>query len=172
MQIRGANGSGKTTLLRSLCGLTLAQSGRIEWMGENIAEDPQSIRANLAYVGHLDGIKLELSVSENIQFAQAMSARSSQPATAEVLQRLGLASFANVTARALSAGQRRKVALARVLVSDVTLWILDEPFTALDQESQSLVCELLELHASNGGIAIFTSHQDIALSKPAKTVTV
>ena len=69
-------------------------------MGENIAEDPQSIRANLAYVGHLDGIKLELSVSENIQFAQAMSARSSQPATAEVLQRLGLASFANVTASA------------------------------------------------------------------------
>lgn len=159
LHINGHNGSGKTSLLRILCGLSLAESGEIYWQGDPIDNQYDSYLNELNYIGHHPGIKADLSALENLQTARAMS---SQPLLNidldEVLDTVGLYGFEDIPARQLSAGQKRRVALARLWVSSAKLWILDEPFTALDKKGIKMVEDKLLEHADNGGIAILTSH--------------
>ncbi len=165
LQVEGHNGSGKTTLLRVLCGLTIPSEGEIRWCGERIRANLAEYNAELAYVGHAPGIKDELTPVENLELATSME-RGREGADAErVLERLRLPAFCeDVPCRNLSAGQRRRVALGRLLMLDVSLWVLDEPFTALDREGRALVEELLAEHVQRGGMAVLTTHHVMNVS--------
>jgi len=164
LQVYGANGSGKTTLLRVLCGLTLAVEGEVRWRGRPIDDDPARYRSEMLYLGHVDGIKLELTARENLRFARALGATASDISLEEILARIGLDRHADVGARALSAGQRRRIALGRLLATRASVWILDEPFTALDRQGTSLFESLLDEHLVGGGLAVFSSHQPLSLA--------
>jgi heme exporter protein A len=164
LQIEGPNGSGKTSLLRILAGLTPPSSGEVLWRGENIARRRPVFLSEVAYLGHQLGLKAELSVEENLRLALALNGVSFTPANlAEVLHTVGLAGREDVPARALSAGQRQRITLARLILSAAKLWILDEPFTALDINGVSLVESLLEAHLNRGGLAVLTSHQTVRI---------
>jgi len=158
-QIRGQNGSGKTTLLRTLCGLTEAHSGSISWEGLSLESSAASYKRALSYVGHFDGIKLDLSVTENIDITRGYQLAPTDTPTDSILDRLGIREFEDAIVRTLSAGQRRRVALSRLLLSSASLWFLDEPFTALDQAGEGLISGLLTEHLQAGGVAVFSSHQ-------------
>jgi len=175
LQVRGPNGCGKTTLLRILCGLTQPESGVIRWCGRTLdARDPEYLR-DLRYVGHSDGVKLALTPRENLRTVMALggftansgpnpaqgSARNAEMEAA--LARLALANFIDVPCRTLSAGQRRRVALARLALGEARLWLLDEPFTALDATGTDVVHTLIDDHLQRGGCAVLTSHQSIRL---------
>ena len=169
LQIQGPNGSGKTTLLRILCGLTLPTEGEIRWKGSSIHSNSWDYFSEVMHVGHTDGIKLELSPSENLRFARSLVNQPTDMDVSEVLQRLDLLGFEDVPTRTLSAGQRRRVALARLLLTHAKLWILDEPFTSLDKAGISAVELLLTQHLDQGGIVILTSHNPIRLgNRPMK----
>lgn len=163
VQVHGVNGSGKTTLLRILCGLTLPSAGVVKWRGTHIDEDPGPLRSELLYVGHADGIKLELTPTENLHFSRALGHHPTDRDIIGVLARLGLGGQEQVLTRSLSAGQRRRVALARLLVTRAVLWVLDEPFTALDRKGGDTVQAMLAEHLSGGGIAVFSSHQPVSI---------
>jgi heme exporter protein A len=157
LAVRGANGSGKTTLLRVLAGLLRADEGTVSWCGHAIeAVRPEYLRA-LAYIGHSDGVKAGLTVWENLVLAQALRGGNGSPLSA--LRQLGLHELAEVPARRLSAGQRRRLALARLLIDEAPLWMLDEPFTALDAGGMETVTEMITLHVARGGLVVFSSHQ-------------
>ena len=161
LQIEGHNGSGKTSLLRILCGLTDPTSGTVYWKKQDIQKINTNYWATLAYIGHLNGIKAELTPLENLAMARALATTPTSIDMNEALDKVGLYGFEDVPARTLSAGQQRRVALARLLVNEAQLWILDEPFTALDKSAISMVEELLDAHALQGGMAILTSHHTI-----------
>lgn len=159
--ISGANGVGKSSLMRILCGLLLADTGEVRWCGRVIDDGRPEYLADLGYVGHLDGVKRELTARENLEVARALQSGDGDPETA--LQRLGIAALAEVPGYRLSAGQRRRLALARLLVARRRLWLLDEPFTALDRPAARSLIGLLREHARDGGVAVLTSHQPIDL---------
>jgi len=161
LQVTGANGSGKTTLLRCLCGLFLAEEGEIEWCGVSIQRARSEYFGALRYVGHRTGIKEDLTPVENVTVDAVLSGRADGVTPFEALEQVGLASARDVPCRALSMGQRRRVGLARLLVSRAQLWILDEPLAALDHSGQKMVETLLKDHASAGGMVIFSSHQGL-----------
>ncbi|TFH47872.1 MAG: cytochrome c biogenesis heme-transporting ATPase CcmA [Lysobacterales bacterium] len=163
LQIRGPNGCGKTTLLRILCGLTLAESGTLRWRGRLLGvHDPDYLRA-LRYIGHSDGVKLVLSPRENLRIAMALETGVDESALEGALAALGLVDFMDVQCRTLSAGQRRRVALARLTLGGARLWLLDEPFTALDSAASDTVRALIDAHLNDGGCAVLTSHQPIRI---------
>lgn len=169
LQIHGPNGSGKTTLLRILCGLTLPTEGEIRWRGTNIQSNSSEYFSEVLHVGHTDGVKLELSPSENLRFARSLGNHPTEIEVAEVLERLDLYGFEDIPTRTLSAGQRRRVALARLLLTHAKLWILDEPFTSLDKAGINAMELLLTQHLDQGGIVILTSHNPIRLgNRPMK----
>jgi|CXWL01.1.fsa_nt_gi heme exporter protein A len=159
LRVRGANGSGKTTLLRTLAGLTRPAAGEVRWRGNPVGDDS---RREMLFLGHAAAIKDELTVLENLEFSRRISALdASEPVTRAALERLGIARLASLPARYLSQGQRRRAALARLaLSSGVPLWLLDEPFAALDAEGIAQVSELCAAHLAAGGILVLTSHQD------------
>lgn len=161
LHVSGHNGSGKTTLLRILCGLRLPHEGTVWWKDRPIDRDPGLFRAELAFLGHHDGIKLELTALENATALCALrgGAYVTDPETA--LIQVGLAEMMDLPARALSAGQRRRVALASLLTRDIALWVLDEPFTALDSEGVALMGRIIEQHRAAGGCVVLTSHQEL-----------
>lgn len=159
IHVHGPNGSGKTTLLRILCGLTLPTEGEVCWRGRDIRADATAYRREVLYVGHANGVKLELTALENLRFAQALGAEDTGLALEAVLDRFQLGGFEDTLARALSAGQQRRVALARLLACRATLWILDEPFAALDRSGQEMLEDLLDEHLARGGMALLSSHQ-------------
>lgn len=161
LQIEGHNGSGKTSLLRILCGLSLPESGQIFWKNQDIEEDKSRYWQDLSYIGHAPGIKAELTPLENLQMAKALGAQPAQISLESALEQVGLYGFEDVPTRTLSAGQQRRVALARLLTNNVQLWILDEPFTALDKKAIQMVESLLDQHAQRGGMAIVTSHHHV-----------
>lgn len=168
LHIHGANGCGKTSLIYVLTGLRRAEAGEIVWSDKPIQDDLFTYRQQLCFVGHENAIKLELSVRENLHnFYQWQVCKPLVPG--EVLGRLGLAAHADDLCHQLSAGQRRKLSLARLLLTQAPLWILDEPFTALDQASINFFQSLITQHAQAGGIVILTSHQ--ALDWEAYPVT-
>jgi len=165
IQIEGPNGSGKTTLLRMLCGLRLPDEGGIYWNGHDIAEERALFLSNLNYIGHAHGVKGELTPLENLRVSQSMAARNNTLSLDDALETVGLFGFEDVPSRTLSAGQRRRVALARLLINPVPLWILDEPFTAIDAQGQKQIEDMITSHVLNGGMAILTSHHPLDLSE-------
>ena len=165
--LQGENGSGKTTLLRTICGLSKPYSGAIHWCGENIHSLAEEYSKHILYIGHLAGIKEDLTALENLQFSLALSgADICADNAAEVLNMLGLAKGLNLPTRMLSQGQKRRVALARLWLQDLPLWILDEPFTALDTNATTLLKQKIEAFADDGGIVVMTTHQEVALNVP------
>lgn len=160
LQIEGANGSGKTSLLRILAGLSLASEGEVRWDGLNILKQRPAYFAQMAYLGHSLGVKADLSPLENLRIALALAGIPFDGGkVCQALDDVGLAGREDIPARALSAGQKQRVALARLLACPAKLWIMDEPFTALDVSGVGLVRSLLEAHLRQGGMAVLTSHQ-------------
>lgn len=166
MQVQGANGSGKTTLLRTLCGFMRPEAGVIRWKGEDVRELEEAYCADLVYLGHHNAIKDELDAIENLHFSAGLAGGVDldERAAIAALRRMGLKGREHLPVKVLSQGQRRRVALARLLVSDAPLWILDEPLTALDVGAVDLMQELIGEHLSNQGMVIFTTHQPLQVT--------
>ena len=163
LEIHGPNGSGKTTLLRVLCNLTDPESGEVHWRGRALPEQREAFFAALRYVGHQDGVKFMLTVRENLEVAARLAgAGEVEPA----LRRFGLEPVADEPVRALSAGQRRRAALARLLLHEAPLWILDEPFTALDEEGAELMQALLAQQVEKGGAVLLSTHRPLVRGAP------
>lgn len=165
LQITGANGAGKTTLLRALCGLVPLEGGRVLWNGQNVDGDRDAYHTQLEYLGHDNGLKAELTAAENLHSVVGLKRRVQAGEIGAALERTGVADYRDALVRRLSAGQRRRVALARLLLAEGALWMLDEPGANLDQRGQELLAELLELHLDAGGTAVVATHQ--ALTLPA-----
>ena len=165
MRVAGTNGSGKTSLLRMLCGLAFPATGEVRWHGRNIRAVREEFGNQLIYLGHANGVKDDLVAWENIVIASTLSGNPvSRDDAYAALEQLGLARAADLPTRALSQGQRKRVALARLWLGMKTpLWILDEPFTALDQDAVALLCNTLNEHLAHGGMVIYTTHQEITL---------
>jgi heme exporter protein A len=164
LYVKGRNGSGKTTLLRSLAGLLMPESGEILWRGENIRRLREEYARHLLYLGHLNGIKGDLSAVENLRIAAALHGFELEPARAwELLGEIGLRGHEDLPSKHLSQGQKRRVALARLLANDARLWILDEPFTALDAAAVDLLQAVIRRHVEDGGMAVLTTHQEVAM---------
>ncbi len=166
MMLEGRNGSGKTTLLRALCGLYEPDEGEILWQGESIKKQDEVFRRELFYLGHLNAIKPDLTALENLRFNTQLAGESvTDEVLMQALDTIGLFAFEDFPAGQLSQGQKRRVALARLLVSKATLWILDEPFVALDVAAVELLQSVIAQHVDKGGMVILTTHQDVPLTK-------
>jgi len=165
--VEGPNGCGKTSLLRILTGLRLADGGEVLWRGALIDRLAGDYFEQISYIGHHDGVKHELSCLENLRLARAMGVPSSLDLD-DVLEQVNLYVYGETEAGSLSAGQKRRLALARLLATDATLWILDEPFTSLDKASMALFEDVFERHLQQQGAIVMTSHHDISL--PAQAV--
>ncbi|MGV6818375.1 MAG: cytochrome c biogenesis heme-transporting ATPase CcmA [Thiotrichales bacterium] len=163
LRVAGVNGSGKTTLLRLLSGLAPPDEGDILWNGKAIHRSGEVYRSQMSYIGHNLAVKLELTPLENLQFAQALGGLESKTAFELILDNVGLYGFEYDLCRTLSQGQRRRVALARLVFSTAKLWILDEPFVALDVKGVEFIAGLLAAHTDKGGMVILTTHQDTPL---------
>lgn len=165
MQVQGENGSGKTTLLRTLCGFMQATAGEIRWHGRNVRELDEEYYAEMTYLGHLNAIKDELNALENLHISAGLAgcAVTEKDALA-ALRRMGLLRREHLPVKVLSQGQRRRVALSRLLLGSARLWILDEPLTALDVGAVRLMEELIGEHLSKGGMVIFTTHQPLQVA--------
>lgn len=163
LRIAGPNGTGKTSLLRIMCGLLEASAGEIRWKGGNIRRLREEYWKDLVYIGHLNGVKDDLTVRENLRVSVRVAGRHAvEPQIARALDAVGLAGFEDTMARFLSQGQRRRVALARLYVSEaVPLWILDEPFTALDVRGVANLSALIARHIEGGGTVVLTTHQEV-----------
>lgn len=159
--IKGRNGAGKTSLLRLICGLATPDAGEILWKSESIENIRPAYSRSLLYVGHDNGISLDLTVLENLEFHRALNDNPSNHPIPEILERLRIVRYLNVPCRFLSAGQKRRVALARLAISESKLWLLDEPFSSLDDQASETVVELVEQHLNSDGLCLMTSHQTI-----------
>lgn len=151
--VAGSNGIGKTTLLKCIAGLLCPENGYITWCGQDIHKHPHT---DTAYQGHHDGHKANLTVLENLQFWQSVFGSFITPQ--ECLQKVGLSDCADLRAKGLSAGQSRRLALARLYMKKSSLWILDEPAAAMDVNGRTLIRNLLKQHVASGGCAIIASH--------------
>ena len=169
--LRGPNGSGKTSLLRLIAGLIAPERGTLTWRGAPIA-DPEIFRAELAYLGHADAAKPELTVREDLLFWLRMRGRraGAEGAAASALSRFGLTALADLPCRLLSAGQRRRLALARIAASGATLWLLDEPFNALDESALAAAAEVIGAHLAAGGLAVMAAHGSSLPHAPARVL--
>lgn len=164
LHVQGENGAGKTSLLRILAGLSPAAEGEVRWQGEPIKALAEDYRRHLLFLGHHGAVKEELTPLENLTLASQLDGTALEEAGAlKALARFGLRGREDLAVRFLSAGQKRRVLLARLAVRKATLWILDEPFTALDVKAVEMLSGLIVEHVTNGGIAILTSHQSIPL---------
>ncbi|MDH5517232.1 MAG: cytochrome c biogenesis heme-transporting ATPase CcmA [Gammaproteobacteria bacterium] len=166
--VEGDNGSGKTSLLRILCGIRLPEQGQVTWVRQSddqkssiAVHGQESYAGEMAFLGHLDGNKLDLSVTENLEFSRSL-ALGNNNTIKDVLERVGLEHFDDLQVSNLSAGQRRRLALARLLLSGAYLWILDEPFTALDKKGIAMVEREINAQLEQGGLVIMTSHHSVS----------
>lgn len=162
--VQGGNGRGKTSLLRLLCGLAHPLEGEVRWRGLSIRQEREVFHREMAYIGHVNGIKDELTPVENLRLAAGLAGRDLDTRVAEEsLVQLGLSRCLDLPSRVLSFGQRRRTALAGLLTAGALLWILDEPLTGLDVHGVALVEDLLRTHVSQGGMVVMTTHQPLAL---------
>ena len=168
LRVRGANGAGKTSLLRMLCGLLLPSYGQVLWCEQPLAAHREVFGKALVYIGHAAAIKDELSPLENLLDACALRGQAPDKLAAQAaLQSAGLRGHERTAARRLSQGQRRRSALARLAMSQsAPLWILDEPFNALDTAANAWLTGLIEAHLKSSGMVVLTSHQDLAIAAP------
>jgi len=166
MHIEGDNGVGKTSLLRMVCGLAPSASGEVRWGGEVTADHRAAFLRDVLYLGHSLGLKDELSALENWHTASVLAGQPvSRAQTLEALHTQGLASRAHLPLRVLSQGQKRRVALARLQLSKARLWVLDEPFVALDTLAVHALQQVLQNHLQQDGLLLFTSHQAVVLGR-------
>jgi len=161
LHVRGANGVGKTTLLRVLCGSTPPESGRVLWNGLPVAEQLLQYHADMVFLGHRDGLKQDLTALENLRFALSLRTSRFEEALEDTLAQLGLAAASSLPVRALSAGQRRRVAIARCVLAGAALWILDEPFSNLDVAGRRWGHECIGAHLAREGMVVITSHHAV-----------
>ncbi|HEY3459524.1 MAG TPA: cytochrome c biogenesis heme-transporting ATPase CcmA [Casimicrobiaceae bacterium] len=169
--ITGPNGSGKTTLLRILAGLALPTEGELRWQGERVEPFDARLRECVAFNGHLPALKDELTAEENLRAWTTLEANDVAPeAIADALDFVGLSAQRALPARVLSQGQRRRIGLARLRLARRTIWILDEPLTALDRVAIDALGALLEAHAAGGGLCIAASHQSLPLAARSLTL--
>ncbi len=165
LYVKGQNGCGKTTLLRAICGLFLPESGEIYWNGEEIRRLSDDYRREILYFGHHNGIKGDLTSVENLRINSRLSGYDvSDKEIWAALEHMGLYGFEDLPTRVLSQGQKRRAALARLLLTRSKLWILDEPFSALDMGAVEHLQEVIANHIALGGMAILTTHQEVALT--------
>lgn len=163
LHVAGPNGVGKTSLLRVVCGLLSAEEGEVHWNGTSIETANAAFLDSLTYLAHDTALKGDLTAAENLHFSVGLKRSVSDRQIAAVLADLGVADCADLPCRVLSAGQRRRVALCRVLLSEARLWILDEPFTNLDASSTAHVSVTLAQHLAQGGLALIAAHQGLSL---------
>lgn len=171
--IRGANGAGKTSLLRMICGLLLPTQGRVLWRGQDVSQLREEFGRELVYLGHAAALKGELSALENLQAVITLGGGAASTADAvAALADAGLRGRERALVRTLSQGQRRRAALARlVLAGAAPLWVLDEPFNALDAVATEWLGALLAVHVAHGGIVVLTSHQSVTLAESVAQIT-
>lgn len=167
--VEGQNGSGKTSLLRAIAGFIDFEEGEVAWQGQRIRGNSQAFRDQMVWQAHKVGFKGDLTLVENLRFERDLRA-SSTTTFDDVLRRLDLERLTQLPFRSLSAGQQRRVALARMLLADAALWMMDEPFTNLDRGGQALVVELLADHLQGGGLAVVASHQAVELDAPIRRI--
>jgi heme exporter protein A len=171
VHVRGENGTGKTSLLRILVGLSQPAAGEVRWQGEAIHDCRGSFHGDTLFLGHHGAVKEELTALENLQFDAALDGgRLDERACLAVLHQFGLLGRESFPVRYLSAGQKRRVLLSRLLTRRAKLWVLDEPFTALDTRAVAALTKLIADHTAAGGMAVLTSHQDIPLDG-GRTIT-
>jgi heme exporter protein A len=161
MQVQGSNGSGKTTLLRILCGLNSSYEGELFWRGAPLEDDREGFLASLLYLGHRVGVNKILTARENLRWSSALHTPVTDAGIEAALATVGLAGYADVTCRNMSAGQQQRVSLARLLLSPAALWVLDEPFTTLDVKGVHRLETLLAEHVSRGGAVLVTTHHKL-----------
>ncbi len=163
LHVSGPNGTGKTTLLRVVCGLLRPEQGLVSWKGRSILDIRAEYQGALAYASHEPALKGDLTALENLRFAVGLKRRVTVGELRASLDQTGVAACADLPARVLSAGQRRRVAMARVLAMGASLWLLDEPFTNLDAAGSDLLRSLLQSHVERGGLALVVAHHDLKL---------
>jgi heme exporter protein A len=164
LHVSGPNGTGKTTLLRVASGLLRPEQGTVSWMGRSISRSPGQYQAVMAYCAHEPALKNDLTALENLRFAVGLKRRVTLQELHTVLDCTGVGSIADLPTRVLSAGQRRRVALARVLAMRATLWLLDEPYSNLDASGTELISGLLQAHVEGGGAAVVVAHHALTLN--------
>jgi heme exporter protein A len=168
VHVSGPNGTGKTTLLRVVSGLLRPEQGFVSWRGRPIASVAEDYHADLAYASHEPALKGDLTAMENLRFSVGLRRRTSIAQLTAELERAGVARCADLPARVLSAGQRRRVAMARVLAFRAALWLLDEPFTNLDVAGAALLSAFLAEHVREGGLALVVAHHELNVDAPAR----
>jgi len=164
LQVEGRNGSGKTTLLRILAGLSSHFEGDLYWQGQSMGSVADEFRAAMLYFGHKPAVKAQLTPEENLDWYASLHPTLDRVRIFEALERVGLRGYEDVPCSSLSAGQHRRVSLARLYMSIAPLWILDEPFTAIDKKGVAAKEALISRHAEAGGTVILTTHHDLNLS--------
>lgn len=170
LKLVGRNGAGKSTLMRMIAGLVTPFAGQISWHGSPVRDDPDGFCADMIYAGHQDGLKTALSAAENLDLFARLRGIRSQPAD-QALAAFGIADLADLPVRYMSAGQRRRVSLARLLVAPASLWLLDEPLTALDTSAIEQLGSVVDAHRDGGGMVIAATHADLPGS-PGKVLEI
>ncbi len=164
LYVSGANGVGKTSLLRMVCGLATVDFGQILWNNTPIHSQPEIYRQDLCYLGHLNALQESMTVDENLRFTSALGGLAPTASQRkDVLSRFGLHGRSQQLVRHLSQGQKRRVALSRLALSPARLWILDEPYVAMDEAGVQMLADLIAAHVTKGGLAVLTSHQRVSI---------
>lgn len=167
--IEGTNGSGKTSLLRALAGFLELETGLIKWKGLDTVKSRQAFHSDIVWLSHRVGFKGDLTLIENLRFECGIR-NASWDKLDTVLERLSLARLISLPFRSLSAGQQRRVALARMLLADAPLWLMDEPFTNLDTAGQNVVIDIVTDHLLGGGMCVMASHRGVSVKAPVKRI--
>jgi heme exporter protein A len=167
--LEGRNGSGKTSLLKVVAGLLEPETGDVRWNGSAIRSQRQDYLGAIAWLGHRTGFKRDLTAVENLRFEASLRPVRTRDIE-QALERVGVLRLKKQALGSLSAGQQRRVALARMLLADAPLWLLDEPFTNLDREGRMLVIELVHEHVHAGGLCMLAAHQDMPIDVPTQRV--